>query len=83
MIDTSKYMNAEFSDLLHKVGDVSFDLKKNFTHYAGFLEGLMGGMFADLEDDKKVYYIKRAKEKLAELSLEQMTKFTEEVGEKL
>ena len=24
MIDTSKYMNAEFSDLLHKVGDVAF-----------------------------------------------------------
>jgi len=79
----SKYGSSDFTQTLTKIGDVSYDLKKNFTHYAGFLEGLMGGMFADLEDDKKVYYIKRAKEKLAELSLEQMTKFTEEVGEKM
>ena len=80
----SKYTSSnEFTETLVKIGDASYDLKKNFTHYAGFFEGLMGGMFADLEDDKKVYYIKRAKEKLAELSLEQMTKFTEEVGEKL
>ena len=80
----SKYGSSnDFNQTLTKIGDASFDLKKNFTHYAGFLEGLMGGMFDDLEDDKKVYYIKRAKDKLAELSLEQMTKLTEEVGEKL
>ncbi len=70
MIDTSKYMNAEFSDLLHKVGDVSYDIKKNFTHYAGFLEGLMGGMFYELSEDNKKYYIKRVADKLRELEAE-------------
>ena len=71
MIDTSKYMNSEFSDLLHKVGDVSYDIKKNFTHYAGFLEGLMGGMFYELSEEQKKYYLKRAADKLREFEAEQ------------
>ena len=70
MIDTSKYMNAEFSDLLHKVGDVAYDVNKSFTQYAGFLEGLMGGMFYELSYEQKKYYLKRAADKLRELEAE-------------
>ena len=70
MIDTSKYMNSEFSDLLHKVGDVAYDVNKSFTQYAGFLEGLMGGMFYELTEDQKKYYLKRAADKLRELEAE-------------
>ena len=66
----SKYMNAEFSDLLHKVGEVAYDVNKSFTQYAGFLEGLMGGMFYELTEDQKKYYLKRAADKLRELEAE-------------
>ena len=74
MIDTSKYMNAEFSDLLHKVGDVAYDVNKSFTQYAGFLEGLMGGMFYELSLEQKKYYLKRAADKLRELEAERFYK---------
>ena len=66
----SKYINAEFSDLLHKVGEVAYDVNKSFTQYAGFLEGLMGGMFYELTEDQKKYYLKRAADKLRELEAE-------------
>ena len=65
---------SEFSDLLHKVGDVAYDVNKSFTQYAGFLEGLMGGMFYELSDEHKKYYIKRAKEKLREFEAERFYK---------
>ena len=66
----SKYMNSEFGDLLHKVGEVAYDVNKSFTQYAGFLEGLMGGMFYELTEDQKKYYLQRAADKLRELEAE-------------
>ena len=69
----SKYISsdtAEFYDTLNKVGSVSYDIKKSFTHYAGFLEGLMGGMFYELSEEQKKYYLKRAAEKLNEFEAE-------------
>ncbi len=70
----SKYMNSEFSDLLRKVGDVAYDVNKSFTQYAGFLEGLMGGMFYELSEDQKKYYLKRAADKLREFEAERFYK---------
>lgn len=67
---TSSERYAEFLDLANSVGNVSYDIKKSFTHYAGFLEGLIGGMFCELDDSTKAYYIKRMKEKLFELEAE-------------
>lgn len=69
----SKYISsdtAEFYDTLNKVGSVSYDIKKSFTHYAGFLEGLMSGMFHELSEENKKYYIKRVADKLRELEAE-------------
>ena len=74
MIDTSKYMNSEFSDLLRKVGDAAYDVNKSFTQYAGFLEGLMGGMFYELTEEQKKYYLKRAADKLREFEAERFYK---------
>lgn len=73
----------EFAETLARIGSVSYDLNKNFNHYAGFLEGLMGGMFYDLSEETKKYYIKRADEKLRELYIEQINKLSQEVGERL
>ena len=70
----SKYMNSEFGDLLHKVGEVAYDVNKSFTQYAGFLEGLMGGMFYELTEDQKKYYLKRAADKLREFEAERFYK---------
>ena len=67
---TSSERYAEFLDLANKVGNVSYDMKKSFTHYAGFLEALMGGMFCELDDTVKAYYIKRMRDKLFELEAE-------------
>ena len=61
---------AEFYDTLVKVGKVSYDINGSFTQYAGFLEGLMGGMFYELSDEYKRYYVKRVVEKLRELEAE-------------
>ena len=69
----SKYIGAdtaEFNDVLVKVGGVSYDINKSFTQYAGFLEGLMYGMFHELSDDHKKYYVKRVADKLRELEAE-------------
>lgn len=72
---TSKYFGiSEFNDTLHNVGDVWYDMNKSFTSYAGFLEGLMQGMFYELDDEQKVYYLKRAKSKLLELEMERLYK---------
>lgn len=67
-MSTERY--AEFLDLANNVGNVSYDIKKSFTFYAGFLEGLIGGMFCELDDSTKAYYIKRMKDKLFELEAE-------------
>lgn len=72
-----------FYQLLYNVGNASYNLNRNFTNYAGFLEGLMGGMFYDLSEEKKAYYVKRAREKLAELALEHSNRLAEQVGEPL
>jgi len=73
-MNTNTYMTAEFSDLLNKVGNVNYDINKSFTQYAGFLEGLMGGMFYELNEEQKKYYLKRAKDKLMELEAERYYK---------
>ncbi len=68
----SKYIEGseEFSDVLGKVGKVSYDIHNDFSRYAGFLEGLMYGMFHDLSDHRKKYYVKRVTDELHELKAE-------------
>ena len=75
--------DKNFYQLLANVGSEYYELNKNFTSYAGFLEGLMGAMFDELDESKQVYYVKRAREKLAELALERANRLAEQVGEPL
>ena len=77
------FKEKSFSQLLTDIGEMYYDDHRNFTIFAGFLEGLMSSMFHDLAEDKKAYYLQRAKDKFTELALKNANEFSERVGEPL